>query len=589
MPKPDWITDSEWATLRQICDRYGVPPELVAAIGWHETHWGRLGAGRQGYYLGVGVPSQGPVLKSAAGLERQLLTRMYYTGRPWIESLAMYPVTYEGVLRFAREVHRPDNPEAWAESVWSIYSGMLGGAEREAGAAGGTPLPEGRAPWLVPPERTYFTRPLDPNREDYGSEINPAEFTAEQLLDMTCYSEVMYNCRGRFLQAFPTYLMMFIDEGEWVGGRKLWDNFYFYHSMLSLQVVKDRSSPMDVAFIELTNVYGALNHYTLPQGVQSVHWIQKLFPAITRQSLELRKKLFTDLMIRPGARVHIRMGYGSLASRLPVVFNGVIVEVNTEDAATFVAQGDGHELLNEIVQFSPKTSTSSTNIGKEPLDIIRHIMCDRGFLFHLNVPMLSRLIAKVTGDVVSQEEVGKQYVFGASNTFGIEHFGTVRRDQTPLVVGKGIKTWDVLMNVYRTNVPIGRLNRAWRDRLAGVQEDREEDKSWVAALWEEGREKLQELVQKVFKERNVGIWLGGKTPWDIFRTLARTTTGYVVSVFPFQFRSSLFFGLPWWPVCIKYRRRASGAPRTYKNPLPYNEEALQRTRELYEDMLSSGM
>lgn len=555
--KPKFVSDSEWKILQQYCSKYGVPPELVAAIGWHETQWGRAGAGRQGYYLGVGVPSKGPILSSAAGLERQLTTRMLYTGKPWIASLgdyvARYGVNYNAVLAFGREVHRPDDPYSWARSIWSIYTNMLGGEESEVPAS----LPTGNPPWLTPLEECYFTKPLNPMREDQHSEIDPTKYDFDKLSKMSCYNEVLYNCRGRLLQAFPTFLVMFIDEGEWVGGRKLWDNFYFYHSMVELSVVKERGNPADLAYLQLTNVYGALNHYTLPPGIESASFIQKLFPAITQHSIDLRKRLFTDLMIRPGARVHIRMGYGSSASRLPTVFNGVITEINAEDTATFIAQGDGHELLNELVQFDPADYTSRFQLGNEPLDIIRHLMCARGTMFHFGTKFVSSWIKKMNKDVAI--DFGKDYVFGAYNPFHIEHFGTVRRDSAEAIyTGKDIKTWDVMMNIYPTTINMGELNRLWRDRLANKTKAKKQNKSFLdtlKSLYDSAADAIKEITQEIFDERNIGVWLGQKTVWDIIRILARSTTGYVASVFPFQFRSSLFFGLPWWPVCIKYRRK----------------------------------
>jgi len=54
MAKPKFMSDADWELVKSICLDYGVSPYLIAAIGWHETHWGRLGAGKIGWILGYG-------------------------------------------------------------------------------------------------------------------------------------------------------------------------------------------------------------------------------------------------------------------------------------------------------------------------------------------------------------------------------------------------------------------------------------------------------------------------------------------------------------------------------------------------------
>lgn len=50
--------------------QYGVDPRLLLAIGGHETGFGTLGAGRQGYTLGYGVTDSG-ILNKYQGVENQ--------------------------------------------------------------------------------------------------------------------------------------------------------------------------------------------------------------------------------------------------------------------------------------------------------------------------------------------------------------------------------------------------------------------------------------------------------------------------------------------------------------------------------------
>lgn len=537
------ISESDAAVVRKYASLNGIPPELIIAVGWAETHWGQTGS--RDFILGYGVTS--PNKEKYRGFENQIRYGAEKLGR----FFRTREVTYNNLLEFNRTEWISDSTEAglanWARNVYNAYTQLTGRT--------GSSLVEDNymqtlasnvKTWFNPEGKCYFTRDLDVARKDDYNDIDPGKFTPEQLVNLMSYDETMYGCRGRFVQAFPTYIMLFIDEGEWVGGRKLWDNFYFYHSLVSIEVVKDRKSPADTAFIQLTNVYGAINHRTVPQEVTEPQltglrrFIANLIPGITKHSIEMRKKLLDQLMVTPGARLHIRMGYGASASRLPVVFNGTIVEVNADENVTIVAQGDGHELLNPMIDFKPDDVNNYFRLGNEPVDIIRSIMADRGILFHVNFNIISQLAKYVAGDVVTDA-----YEFGASNRYGIEHFGIVKKHKPwALSINQAIETFDVMMNVYPTTADrTGELNTTWHKLLTQKPEGSGSNQSTSVS------------TKKMGNERSIGIWLGNKTPWDVIQTCAKATTGYISAVVPFQFRSTLFFGLPWWPMCIKYRRK----------------------------------
>lgn len=121
MGRPAWIPPDQWALLVQYADQYNTYPEVFAAIGWWETHWGQLGAGRQGYILGVGVPNSSTELPQYQGLEAQLAWTAPRAGRVLDRN-----VTYAGFLTYARTVQKPSNPVTWAQGVWAIYQ-QIGG------------------------------------------------------------------------------------------------------------------------------------------------------------------------------------------------------------------------------------------------------------------------------------------------------------------------------------------------------------------------------------------------------------------------------------------------------------------------------
>jgi len=483
-------------------------------------------------------------------------------------------------------------PQTWGKIIELLESKTSAGqpvAERSASTSGtflSAQVDATKKPsWFAPLDSCYFVHPLKEKAYDLHSDIDPTKFTPEQISNMMYHDELAYGGRGRLVQAFPTYLILFIDEGEWVGGRKLWNNFYFYHSLVGISIVKDRKNPADLAYIEVTNTYGALNSQPLtPTSDTNQSWLgqalKNILPTvIDKKSIDARKRLLDELNINPGTRVHIRMGYGAVASRLPVLFNGTIVEANADEIVTFVAQGDGHELMNTMPGFSDEDKTGLFKFGLTPDSIIRNIMTKRGWGFHFNWP---GTLSALAGDVVGQ------YQYGASSPYGIEHFGTVRKHTTPLTIASQlmgtIQTWDVMLNVYPFTLAGADFNEHWkkvatqsapnaanmgtssgggtqgnpRDKLMGVA-DRVAQRRGGAAVYASGpqRPPLQVYMgdTSIFTGPYVSVFLANKTPWDVIKTCTLTADGYVAAVLPFQFRSTLFIGMPFWPVCIRYRRK----------------------------------
>lgn len=67
--RPSYILPADWEWIVAYCPSFA---GTIAAIGWHETQWGALGAGRIGYLLGVGVPTSAKPKRVYRGFERQV-------------------------------------------------------------------------------------------------------------------------------------------------------------------------------------------------------------------------------------------------------------------------------------------------------------------------------------------------------------------------------------------------------------------------------------------------------------------------------------------------------------------------------------
>src|SRR5690606_34958281 len=106
---------------------------------------------------------------------------------------------------------------------------------------------------------------------------------------------------------------------------------------------RSRKRPADSCIITLSNIYGYLtdedNAETDPTLViKRTEWWRQLIPEFfnlnDEQMRELRSKPRNELPIGPGARMHIRMGYGGNVAALPIVFNGTVTEFHPGPVAT---------------------------------------------------------------------------------------------------------------------------------------------------------------------------------------------------------------------------------------------------------------
>ena len=375
----------------------------------------------------------------------------------------------------------------------------------------------------VPQDKEASQYMSDTNEKKY---IEAAEDPATYCMH-ACHDMIVYDARGRMLRAFPTYYMLFIDEGREVGMWKLHDNFYNSMAIASIEVVKSRKMPADTAHIVMSNFYKSFmtegDDYSQANKVQNASWndtfasvfgpipgVNKVVGAITGQDLdsttygqrleaERKKKPPEDrVRLRPGARIHIRMGYGSNAVMLPVVFNGAIAEVTSQEAVEIVAQGDGIELMNPIMEDGDDAADTVhedefvclPSNGETPKNIVN------AYLTNIGGKAARALKA-----------VGAQNLLGRS-PYGIYHFGNPDYKE---LFSKGEPTQNIFESCAKP---------AWGS-----------DSSATASY---GLDAAPKITFDTFQ----------KTVWDVTNICRSTTPDFICGVAPFDYRSTLFMGHP---------------------------------------------
>ena len=334
------------------------------------------------------------------------------------------------------------------------------------------------------------------------------------------YDMVVNDKRGRLVRAFPTYYVIFIDEGRKIGTWKLHDNFYNMNSISSINVVKSRKIATDTCNIVMNNTF---NSYTMEpdstttQQYTDIYGLKDVFDSIfspkayfdKEKAIRLRKNTSDTVVLQPGIRIHVRMGYSADGSKLPIVFNGKVAEINVEEVAEIIAQGDGHELMNPLNAFGEIEATDLDAVqstvtwfkdirgawsggGQTPRDLLSKILTAK-------YGGIKKVVDKVTDGRWFNE-----------NPFGIMHFGDPKFTD---IFERG----EVTQNLYEVA-----------------------DETLLKGVNELSSDKVNS--SKITPTINVAIQ--DKTFWDLLHLCANSGENYIGAIRDFGFRSTVFLGRP---------------------------------------------
>jgi hypothetical protein len=345
----------------------------------------------------------------------------------------------------------------------------------------------------------------------------------------------------RLLGAFPSYSVTIINEGFYwgLGNKRLWDQFYTRTGVLSIEKFESRLFPGSTCTVTFSNTWHNLTshlHMEILQnqlsklnraseqkffgsaektGIAVGDYVGKLYHELLLKEVpEDLKNIWANnylkqLALAPGARLHIRCGYGSNAAKMPVFFNGTVIEVPVQDGfVSVLAAGDGVELekqnaarMTNVGNSFAFRDTGTLGGGKEPSNIIAESLVS---------PTLTATLTKGLYRDWSH---------------GIAHFG-----ETYFHNNLRYSVAELQLNIYSSS-------------LTKIEQGLSSIKAFNAIMaltpWNSDRQLLAVDVSE-------------PNPWKIIETCRRACMDFTAGVQPFATRSTLFFGRFWYPYNYTY-------------------------------------
>ena len=354
------------------------------------------------------------------------------------------------------------------------------------------------------------------------------------------YDMVVHDMRGRMARAFPTYYMLLIDEGREFGMWHLQDNFYDVSSISEFQVVRSRKIAADTAVINMTNLFGTFTTEDEDMKDEYTTTFRDAFNSIFSPRVYYMKEYerrynameFNRAKIKPGARVHLRLGYEGDASRLPVIFNGNVAEVNpVGDMIQILCQGDGIELSNPDMF----NASDASDIGD--LKYSDYFLGGLYGLFNQSTTARDILVNPLMSSGTWIKSVIKNFSNGRffnDNPFGIVHFGDKYFKEVFLNNG------EMEQNIYE-----------------GINKP-----TW----YKEGNSSFNESIWSMETAPKVKIDITGKSYWDLMNIAASISPDFICTTTLFNTRSSIFYGAPRYYYAYDYIKDSNGHIREKRKP-----------------------
>lgn len=402
-----------------------------------------------------------------------------------------------------------------------------------------------------------------------SANVGSKQNTDEELSKAMFHDMIYYDKRGRLVRAFPTFFMLFIDEGEYIGATKMSDQYFHYHPVHDIMYVNNRKDVSSTLYLELNNVYGSLDdsEKAVDTANTSYREMFKMFTmpgAVAKEAERSRNKhqnFYKSIFLNTGTRLHFRMGYGSNPMEMPTIMNGTITSLtNNEQSLSVVVQDDGYELANKL-----RVSATETTDGgfwfskKEPTDIAEEILTDSQGFF-------KNMITSMSNKEYNYHSMGIMHFGSPGMPEGFSNFksfigGATGGAATGAAVGAGIGTFFGGIGA----IPGAIAGAIGGAVTGGIAFSKEGDTNreilmnlyQTTGLTNEEHDKWWTKIKDAFgigqsDEEGININLFDKTPWDVLNITASLGADHVVAVHPFGFRSTIFSGKPHFPLNYDY-------------------------------------
>lgn len=391
----------------------------------------------------------------------------------------------------------------------------------------------------------------------------------EKRMEDTLYDMVRYDKRGRLVRAFPTYYLMFIDEGDKFISWKLQDIFYDYQGVTNIDLVRSKENVADVCYLELSNRYFNLANATggykeLDVELDFFDIMKDMFNPWSEFNLDKAKRSseINSVELQTGARIHLRLGYGSSPIDLPTVFNGRITELKLGEKIKLVAQNDGIELNRPFTDIGPNdTTTDEYGEGNIFESLKRPDQVFAGLFDYEDGPM--NWILRETSRIFTQFE---EPIWRDENKYGFRYLGHI-----------GIPDWwdpdgthehdmlDYYSNMYeRHNIArADKRSKVWIEPNMGAAIITSVGRAVFKEAMENRYPLNFEIAQNIYKVKfepgkieddlKFSMYLYGKTPWEVMQTAAMIAPNYITAVHPFGItRNTIFYGSPLFDLAFDY-------------------------------------
>lgn len=430
--------------------------------------------------------------------------------------------------------------------------------------------------------------------------------STENTFTSSFCDEVQYSGRGKLVRAFPAYLFCILDDqAQWYDGRKLWTNYYVHRSVVDIAVHATNDMPTETATIVITNSYhnldrtqGGLSSYSISEDSDYSHFVRKWYkltgmllgfgPKLTNRLIKLHQIIYDHAMLREGARVHLRMGYGSDPLSLAPVINGHISDVSLGDQISIIVTSDGHELIQHITSANEK-DTNNGFLGlfglgehQESSNIIADVMCKRqSWVSHLmgttfegskySIEHFGLYYNKKVMSIIGNYALGGFKAIGTGIAEGIESGADIGSDVGEFI-GADIPVLSSITEFVGLGVGgiIGTFGGLITGVVDGVITWANGVEDLISNFWD-GWQEQYDLLKNVYKanykrqhyiyttveigkgdEQNVVFNKYNMTPWDVFQVCTQQVPEYIIKTTYHQFDSRLYFGLPSWMEKYRY-------------------------------------